>query len=121
MGLVCEPVPDGASQVGRREPNAPLRFNGQRRGCFDQLLDRLEDVLNAATLLALPPFELIESPGKFFVGGEELAEANESAHDGDVYFDGTLAGKDAGKHGYPLFGEGIRAETAAATGFVGVF
>jgi hypothetical protein len=53
---------------------------------------RFEDILDTPVLLALPPFELVETPREFFVGGKELAEADEGAHDGNVHFNGALAG-----------------------------
>ncbi len=54
------------------------------------MLDGFEHVLDPAVLLALAPFELVEPTGEFFVAGEELAEADEGAHNGNVYFHGAL-------------------------------
>jgi hypothetical protein len=49
------------------------------------------------------------------MGSQQLAEAHESAHDGNIHFDGALTGEYAGKHRYALFCEGIGASTATAS------
>jgi len=56
-------------------------------------------VRTPSSLLVLPPFQLFEPPREFFMGGEQLAQANKSSHNGDVYLNGSRAREHTRKHG----------------------
>jgi hypothetical protein len=75
---------------------------------FHQLADGFEDNLEFLVVLAELVFELFQLAGKVFVGGQQLAQADEGAHDGDVDLDGAAAAQDAGEHGDAQLGKGER-------------
>ena len=56
--------------------------------------------------------------GPGFVRGENLAQAHEGTHDGDVDLDGPLAIQDAGKQAHSLLGEGVGQVAPAAARFL---
>src|ERR1043165_1752978 len=94
-------VTDGTSSMGAEADLGLLGF------FFDRLhhgADGVKYDLELAVVLFLHGAELA---GELFIVGEEGAELDESAHDGDVDRDGVGAVQNAGKHGDALFGEGV--------------
>ena len=73
-----------------------------------ELPDGLEHDGKLLVVLAQLAFELVELASQVFVGGHELAQPHEGAHDGNVNLDGAVAVEDAGEHGNTLLGEGVR-------------
>jgi hypothetical protein len=51
--------------------------------------------------------EVFEFLSQFLVRGQEMAQANEGAHDGNVDLDCLGTGQDGGQHGDALFRKGI--------------
>ena len=74
-----------------------------------ELADGVED--ESETFIVLGEFLLegFEFSAEVFVGGEELAKADEGADDFDADADGGGAAEDGGEHGDALLGEGVGA------------
>jgi hypothetical protein len=49
---------------------------------------------------------VVNFAGQVTVGGEYLANPDKRTHDGDVYFGGSVAVQDTGKHRHTLFRKG---------------
>ena len=58
-------------------------------------------------------FHFSDLAAQVFVSGEHGAELEEGAHDGDVDLNGAVTMENARKHGYPMFGEDVRAIATA--------
>ena len=103
------------TRLAGRKANPAPRLVLRRR--FDQILNGLKDYLNAALLLALPPFELIQPSRQFLIRGEQPPEPDKGPHNSDVHLDGSLAGEDGREHGNSLLRKsvGTVAPSAAAT------
>src|ERR1039458_5529250 len=74
-----------------------------RRG--KKLLDSIEE--NGDFLVVL-----LDLAGPLAVRGEELAEPDEGAHDGEAHLNGTITAEHGAKHGNTLLGEGVRQRAA---------
>ena len=72
------------------------------------MADSFEEGADAGVVVFDFALQFGEFSGEFFVGGEDFAQADEGAHDGDVDEDGAFGAQDAGEHGDALFGESVK-------------
>lgn len=76
-----------------------------RRVWLHELAKGVEDDLEMGVVLL---FQIVDFPGQVRMGDQQTAELDEGAHDLDVDPDGPGRTEDAGEHGDPMLGEGVR-------------
>ena len=99
----------------RLKPYSPPRL--VLRG-LQELLDRLENIGDLASLGFLFSLQVGHAAGQVLVGCEDFAQPHERPHDGDVDDHRSPAAQDAGEHRDALLGERIRW-IAGVTVFLG--
>ena len=80
-------------------------------GVFLRGIGRGEKLADVLVKIGDVAVVLLDLAGEFGIGGQHLPDFDESAHDGHVYFNGPVAVENSGKHGYALFGEGVRGRS----------
>src|SRR6266536_4362834 len=85
-------------------------FPGRRR-LSDELFNCGED---SRKLFIIFLFQTLDLARQVAVTVHQTAELHKSAHDRDIYFNGTRAAQHAGKHRDSLFSKGVRQVTPAA-------
>ena len=85
-------------------------------GFGHELSDGGEDRGELLVVVGELAFEVVEFAAQVGVGGKDLAEADEGAHDRDVHGDGSLASQYRRQHGDALLAECIRQAPASAPG-----
>lgn len=97
-------------EVGGKPNRPPL---GSRR--VEELTDRGEHggdgLVMRGELLLDARLELIEALGELLVGGEQLAQLHEGAHDVDAYLNRAIAVEDVGGLDRTVLGENAAART----------
>ena len=70
----------------------------------DQLPDCIKDNFELLIVLSLKLFDFL---CQVFMGSDHFSQFGKCAHNLNIDLNGHLAVQNAGKHGHPLFGEGI--------------